>query len=57
MELAGRAARSGWRRIETFNDGTNEAMRTLNIDLGYVYLPRLVTLKGLLVPVAEGSIA
>ena len=57
VELAGRAARSGWRRIETFNDGTNEAMRTLNLDLGYTYLPRLVTLKGQLVPTADGSMA
>lgn len=46
VELAGRAARAGWDRIETFNDGTNERMRALNTDLGYVYQPRLVTLKG-----------
>jgi GNAT superfamily N-acetyltransferase len=45
-ELASRAARAGFTRIETFNDGTNERMRALNIDLGYVYQPRLVGLKG-----------
>jgi GNAT superfamily N-acetyltransferase len=45
-ELARRARDAGWRRLETFNDGTNEAMRALNLDLGYVYLPRMVTLKG-----------
>jgi GNAT superfamily N-acetyltransferase len=51
-EVAARAARSGWQRIETFNDGTNDAMRTLNLDLGYAYLPRLVTLKGSLASAA-----
>jgi GNAT superfamily N-acetyltransferase len=50
VELAGRAARAGWDRIETFNDGTNERMRALNADLGYVYQPCLVTLKGPLSP-------
>ena len=45
-ELARRALAAGWRRLETFNDGTNDRMRALNIDLGYVYLPRMVTLKG-----------
>lgn len=48
-ELAGRAARTGWKRIETFNDGSNERMRALNIALGYTYLPRMVTFKGRLV--------
>jgi GNAT superfamily N-acetyltransferase len=46
VELAGRAARAGWERIETFNDGTNERMRALNANLGYVYQPRMVMLKG-----------
>jgi GNAT superfamily N-acetyltransferase len=45
-ELAARAARTGWKRIETYNDGTNERMRGLNIDLGYVYLPKEINLKG-----------
>jgi GNAT superfamily N-acetyltransferase len=45
-ELAARAARTGWKRIETYNDGTNERMRGLNVDLGYVYMPKEVNLKG-----------
>ena len=49
LELAARAARSGWRRIETFNDGSNERMRALNVDLGYAYHPRHILLKGTLI--------
>ena len=45
-ELARRALSSGWRRIETYNDGTNDRMRALNEDLGYAYLPASVNLKG-----------
>jgi GNAT superfamily N-acetyltransferase len=46
VELAARAARDGWRRLETYNDVTNERMRALNEDLGYSYRPRMVSLKG-----------
>lgn len=46
IELAARAARAGWRRLETFNDGTNERMRGLNEELGYTYRPRMLSLKG-----------
>ncbi len=46
VELARRAASSGWRRIETYNDGTNARMRALNESLGYEYLPASVNLKG-----------
>lgn len=53
-ELAARAARTGWRRLETYNDGTNERMRGLNIELGYTYQPRHVSLKGPL-PTADVS--
>jgi ribosomal protein S18 acetylase RimI-like enzyme len=44
--LAQRAAASGYHRIETYNDGTNERIRGLNESLGYVYWPRMVILKG-----------
>ena len=46
VELARRAVSSGWRRIETYNDGANTRMRALNESLGYVYLPASVNLKG-----------
>jgi len=45
-ELAARAVQGGFRRIETYNDGTNERMRGLNLDLGYQYQPRHLSLKG-----------
>jgi len=45
-ELAARATRAGWKRLETYNDGTNERMRGLNTELGYEYQPRHVSLKG-----------
>jgi GNAT superfamily N-acetyltransferase len=53
-EVAARAARAGWRQLETFNDGTNERMRALNLALGYIYLPRMVNLKGPLAALPEG---
>ncbi len=46
QELARRAAARGYERIETYNDGANERIRALNESLGYVYLPRMVILKG-----------
>lgn len=46
IELAARAVEAGWRRIETYNDATNERMRGLNVELGYVYQARHVSLKG-----------
>ena len=49
-ELARRAAAAGIRRIETYNDGTNERIRALNESLGYEYQPRLLLLKGPLPP-------
>ena len=53
-EVAARAARAGWRQLETFNDGTNERMLALNLELGYAYLPRVVNLKGPLPDLPEG---
>jgi GNAT superfamily N-acetyltransferase len=44
--LADRARAGGWRRLMTYNDGSNEAIRGLNERLGYTYLPRVVRLKG-----------
>jgi GNAT superfamily N-acetyltransferase len=46
VELAARAVRAGWHRLETFNDGSNERMRGLNAELGYTYLPVMAMLKG-----------
>jgi len=46
VELARRAATSGWHRIETYNDGANVRMRGLNEELGYAYQPVFVNLKG-----------
>ena len=46
VELARRAASTGWRRIETYNDSANIRMRALNEALGYVYMPVYVNLKG-----------
>jgi GNAT superfamily N-acetyltransferase len=46
IELERRARATGIRRIETFNDGTNERIRGLNESLGYVYNPPYVTLRG-----------
>ena len=43
VEMARRAKAAGWRRIETYNDGSNDRIRTLNESLGYVYdVPRIV---------------
>jgi GNAT superfamily N-acetyltransferase len=56
IELERRARAAGIVRIETFNDGTNEPIRTLNESLGYVYNPPYVTLRGPLPP-ARGSAA
>jgi GNAT superfamily N-acetyltransferase len=56
VEMARRAATTGWRRIDTFNDGSNDRMRALNIELGYVYLPRRIGFKGpLRVPAATDA--
>jgi GNAT superfamily N-acetyltransferase len=52
LEMARRAATAGWRRIETYNDGSNERIRALNESLGYVYLPRVALLKG---PIPVGA--
>jgi len=46
VELAARAVRTGWHRLETFNDGSNDRMRGLNAELGYTYLPVMAMLKG-----------
>jgi GNAT superfamily N-acetyltransferase len=46
IELARRAVAGGWHRLETFNDGANTRMRALNEQLGYVYQPATVGLKG-----------
>jgi RimJ/RimL family protein N-acetyltransferase len=46
VELARRAASTGWHRIETYNDEANIRMRALNEALGYVYMPVYVNLKG-----------
>jgi len=45
-ELADRARAAGWRRLMTYNDGSNDAIRGLNERLGYVYLPPVIRLKG-----------
>ncbi len=45
-ELERRARTAGIRRIETFNDGTNQRIRGLNESLGYVYNPPYVKLAG-----------
>ena len=45
-ELAWRAAAAGLRRIETYNDGANEAIKALNTELGYTYDPPFLMLKG-----------
>ncbi len=45
-ELARRATAAGFERIETYNDGSNDRIRNLNIDLGYVYLPPVLMVKG-----------
>jgi GNAT superfamily N-acetyltransferase len=56
LELERRARAAGIVLIETFNDGTNAPIRTLNEALGYVYNPPYVTLRGPLPP-ARGSAA
>jgi GNAT superfamily N-acetyltransferase len=45
-ELAHRAAVGGWTALMTANDGTNDAIRRLNEQLGYRYLPEVVLLHG-----------
>jgi mycothiol synthase len=45
-ELAHRAAAAGWTALVTVNDGTNDAIRRLNEQLGYRYLPEVVLLHG-----------
>jgi GNAT superfamily N-acetyltransferase len=50
VELERRARAAGWKRIETYNDGTNERIRGLNESLGYVYNPPYVSLRGPLPP-------
>ena len=45
-EVAHRARDAGIRRIETFNDGTNDRILALNEALGYVYDPPYVLLRG-----------
>ena len=51
-ELTRRATVAGFERIETYNDGANERIRGLNVDLGYVYLPPVLMLKG---PIDAGA--
>src|SRR6185503_1751687 len=50
VELERRARAAGWKRIETWNDGTNDRIRGLNESLGYVYNRPYVALKGPLPP-------
>jgi GNAT superfamily N-acetyltransferase len=49
-DLTRRARSAGWQRLMTYNDGDNEAIRVLNEHLGYVYLPRVIRLKGPIPP-------
>ena len=53
VELERRARAAGIRRIETYNDGTNERIRGLNESLGYAYNPPYVALRGPLPPPRE----
>ena len=46
QELARRAAAAGWKHLVTQNDGTNDAVRGLNEQLGYRYLPVGVLVQG-----------
>lgn len=46
VELERRARAAGWKRIDTWNDGTNARIRGLNESLGYVYNPPYVALRG-----------
>jgi GNAT superfamily N-acetyltransferase len=46
VELSRRAKAAGVVRIETYNDGANTGIRTLNESLGYVYLPWRLMLRG-----------
>ncbi len=45
-ELTRRATEAGFERIDTYNDGSNDRIRNLNIDLGYVYQPPVLMIKG-----------
>jgi len=57
VELERRARAAGWRRIETWNDGTNDRIRGLNESLGYVYNPPYVSLRGPLPTPGEATAA
>jgi GNAT superfamily N-acetyltransferase len=46
VELTRQARTTGWQAIETYNDGTNERIRSLNESIGYVYDPPYVSLRG-----------
>lgn len=46
QELSHRAATAGWKVLVTVNDGTNDAIRRLNEELGYRYLPEVLVLHG-----------
>ncbi len=46
VELARRARAAGWRRIETYNDGSNDRIRGLNESLGYVYDVTHIVMRG-----------
>jgi RimJ/RimL family protein N-acetyltransferase len=54
-ELTRRAGAGGFHRIETYNDGANERIRGLNVDLGYVYYPTVLMLKAQIDDVAEAT--
>jgi GNAT superfamily N-acetyltransferase len=54
-ELTRRATAGGFHRIETYNDGANERIRGLNIDLGYVYYPTVLMLKAQIDDAAEAT--
>jgi mycothiol synthase len=57
VELERRARAAGWKRIETWNDGTNDRIRGLNESLGYVYNPPYVALRGPLPPARDSAAA
>lgn len=50
LELHRRAAATGWREIVTVNDGTNEPIRRLNVELGYRYDAETFLMKGPIPP-------
>jgi GNAT superfamily N-acetyltransferase len=57
VELERRARAAGRKRIETYNDGTNDRIRGLNESLGYVYNPPYVALRGPLPTPREAAAA